>query len=32
LIREEKEILKEIRRETENGEKEKAVAKAAKEL
>jgi Integrase zinc binding domain len=32
LIGEEKEILKEIRRERENGEKEEAVAKAVKEL
>jgi hypothetical protein len=32
LIREEKEILKEIKRETENGETEEAVARAAKEL
>jgi hypothetical protein len=32
LIREEKKILKEIRRETENREKEEAVARAAKEL
>jgi hypothetical protein len=32
LIKEEKEILKEIRRETDNGEKGEAVAKAAKEL
>jgi hypothetical protein len=32
LIREEKEMLKEIRREMKNEEKEEAVARAAKEL
>ena len=32
LIREEKEILREIRREMENGGREEAVAKAVKEL
>ena len=32
LIGEEKEILREIRKETESGEKEEAVAKAVKEL